>query len=283
MRGIQSCLLCFSTALFIPTVSAQPANPLAELAAGRNAAVEDGYEQLQKKFEQGSVNEHDLLDAYKPFYLTDAKYQRQLDAWIAAYPKSSSAYLARGIYFRKLGEFSRGTAYSSKVPPENMKYMQQMHQLAKKDLQTSLQLNPKAYLATLHLLNIAMHEDDKQAAATYLKQGNALLPSNLLVRARYLIHLSPRWGGSYSEMERFIAASRTQGLSKQDVDLLTAIMSADQGDTLRQQQQPAVAEQAYVKALTLGKAGGPRFREDYLRSAARICKDARHSSSDYCR
>ena len=273
-------LLCF---VLLESGNAQQPSPLSELSAGKVAAVENAYAQLQTKFEQGLVTEHDLLDAYKAFYITDVKYKNQLDAWVAAYPKSSSAYLARGVYFRKLGEFSRGTGYSSAVPTQNMQYMEQMHQLAKRDLQTSLQFNPKSYLAILHLLNIAMFEDDKQSAAIYLKQGNAVLPSNFLVRARYLIHLTPKWGGSYSEMERFIAASRAQGVSKQDTDLLTAIMSNDQGDTAAHLQQTAVSQDAYVKALTLGKPGGLRFRQDYLRSAARICKDPRHSANDYCR
>ena len=161
--------------------------------------------------------------------------------------------------------------------------MEEFHDWAKTDLQTSLELDPKSYLAILHPLTIAKTYNDKHLADIYLKRGNTLLPSNFLVRASYLIHLAPRWGGSYSEMKSFIAASGAQGVPKRDIDLLTAIMISDQGDTAREQQQTDLSQYAYVKALTLGTLGGPRFREDYLHNAARICKEPGHRVKDYCR
>ncbi|MBC8087758.1 MAG: hypothetical protein H7Z40_10870 [Phycisphaerae bacterium] len=94
-------VLCF---VLLRTGNAQLPSPPNELSAGKVAAVENAYAQLQSKFEQGLVTEHDLLDAYEAFSMADAKYTDPLGAWVAAYRKSAPAYLSRGGYLRNLGE-----------------------------------------------------------------------------------------------------------------------------------------------------------------------------------
>src|SRR5215813_9571151 len=100
--------------------------------------------------------------------------------------------------------------------------MERMFELAKKDLKASLRLNPKSYLAMLHLINIAQFQGDDSAAREYLALGNATLPNNFLIRARYLIHLTPKWGGSYQMMDKFVEASRSEGLSPDKIEMMTA-------------------------------------------------------------
>ncbi len=243
--------------------------------------MENVFSTLQGKFESGEASEHDLLDAYKAFYQREDKYRSQLNRWIDRYPKSSSAYLARGVYYRKLGEFRSGINYISQVPAENIGYMGKMFQLAKEDLENSLRYNPKAYLAILHLLNIAQFEGDNRAADKYLALGNAVLPSNFLVRARYLIHLTPKWGGSYPKMEKFINDSRLQGLASDKINLLHAIKFDDRGTTADERGDTEQARAEFKQALLLSRSEGRRFRQDYLRSSSRICAEPEHSGNEY--
>ena len=258
------------------------AQTLWQLESGDYQAVESAFATLQSKFEAGKATEYELLDAYKIFYQKEDRYRIPLDNWIGAYPNSPSAYLARGVYFRKLGEYRRGEGYISQVPPEHLEYMGQMFALAEKDLETSLRLNPKSYLAILHLLNIAQYEGNEQAAKKYLHLGNELFPGNFILRARYLIHLTPRWGGSYHDMEKFIAECRAQGLQKDKIDLLKAIMFNDLGFSAREQGNMDAARKAYENALILAQSGGPRFRRDYMSYASRICMDPKYGNKPYC-
>lgn len=260
---------------------AQLGNPLEQLRSGNFQLVENAYSALQSRFEGGMATEYDLLDAYKVFYQREDRYRDQLNNWIRHYPKSASAYLARGVYYRKLGEFRRGTTYISQVPPENVKYMEQMFELSKKDLETSLRLNPKSYLAILHLLNIAQFEGDDRAATKYLALGNAVLPSNFLVRARFLIHLTPKWGGSYKKMEDFIVECGSQGLSPQTINMLNAIKLDDQGASAEERGQMGQAYLAYTNALMLSRSAGDRFRQAYLGYSLRICNGPDHDK-EYC-
>ena len=261
---------------------AQHSRAQALLGSNNIIAVESEFSSLQRKFEQGEASEYDLLDAYKAFYQREDRYRSQLDNWIKQYPNSASAYLARGVYYRKLGEFKRGSDYISQVPNENVDYMTQMFALAKQDLEMSLRLNPKSYLAILHLLNIAQFQGNKHAANNYLHMGNTALPSNFIVRARYLLHLTPKWGGSYQSMERFIDKSRSQGLSQDKLDLLNAIKFDDQGAMAEEKGNLDLARSEYKRALVLAKFAGQRFRQDYLRSASRICGEVEHQSQKYC-
>jgi len=261
---------------------AQDEDVLGLLRLGRFQSIETKFSNIQAGFEKGLVTEFDLLDMYKVFYQREDNFRIELNAWIKAYPKSPSAYLARGVYFRKLGEFRRGTNYISQIPPEHLSYMQQMFDLAKKDLEMSLHLNPKSYLSVLHLLNIAQFEGNDEAANTYLRLGNSLLPSNFLVRARYLIHLTPRWGGSYQNMEEFIAQCQTEGVDLGQIALLRAIELEDKGVVLAEQGNKGQARSRYLDALRLSISGGSRFRRDYLKASIALCAEPEHRSNEYC-
>jgi len=257
-------------------------DPLRLLSGQNFDAVEHAYADLQINFDKGIVTEYELADAYKAFYQTDDVYRPQLDGWIKRYPKSSSAYLARGIYFRKLGESRRGGDYASKVPDEAMAYMTQMHALALQDLEAALRLNPKSYLAILHLLNIAMFDGDQAATDKYLAAGNAVAPGNLMIRARYLVSLAPKWGGSYEQMYEYIESCRAQGLAADKVEMLRAIRLDDMGHSFQEQGQPDMALGNYVAALDVAKSAGTVFRRTYLKYSLQVCSMPQYKVEAFC-
>ena len=272
----------FLTVGFSQLAFAQNFDPLDLLTSGDVKSVEKFYSSLQSKFDSGAATEYDLLDAYKAFYQTDDKYRVQLANWIKTFPKSPSAYLARGIYYRKLGEHKRGEQYISQTPTENLTYMEQMFKLAQSDLEISLQLNSRSYLSVLHLLNIAQFRGDTTAATKYLDLGKTILPTNFLLRARYLIQLAPRWGGSYESMDLFIRNCRSEGAPQKTIDLLNAIRLNDSGEFAQEKGMPQALTD-YVNALTLSRAADRRFRQDYLGYSLRICANSNYSAQDYCR
>src|SRR5215831_11187984 len=71
-------------------------------------ALEKHFNAIEAGFERGDVTEFALLDAYKPLYMRTDELSDDLTAWTSAYPWSYAAHLARGTYYRKLGEFNRG-------------------------------------------------------------------------------------------------------------------------------------------------------------------------------
>ena len=221
--------------LAIGNVCAQSARVIEWVRARDFDSLENHFGTLQSRFEKGHVGEFALLDAYKAFYMHEDELSDDLAEWVKSRPTSYVALLASGTYHRKLGEYGRGEKVLRKTEPAALAYMECMFDAASKELTRALPLAKNPYLAVLNLLNIARYSGDSESADTYLANANKLLPKNVLVRARYLDHLKPRWGGSYSAMTKFIERCRAEGVSEEAVDVFAAMIDDDKGLTLEAQ------------------------------------------------
>jgi tetratricopeptide (TPR) repeat protein len=277
---ILAAVVVLVTLFATPCVAQVPRSAIDQLRNGSPQAAERAFSALQTSFENGRVTEYQLLDAYKHFYREDAALASGLDEWIRVFPQSPSAYLARGVYFRKRGEQRRGTNYIEKTPSADLAYMMSMFRKAKPDLAKSLQLNGNSYIAELHVLNIAMHEGDVLGARKALENATRILPSNILARARYTASLQPRWGGSYAQMDAFIARCRSEGVPEGTVALLESIKFEDLGSRAEEKGRLDDARAYFERALPLSRAGGPRFRDAYLYNALRFCRHYKFGGTD---
>lgn len=78
------------------------------LRARQFAQLEAQYGGLQQQYERGEVIDRELTLQYKAFYETSPDLESILTEWIDQRPTSYPARLARGIYYRKVGEAKRG-------------------------------------------------------------------------------------------------------------------------------------------------------------------------------
>lgn len=208
----------------------------------------DGY---QRQYEQGRINDRDLTLFYQAFYQTSSDLESLLTEWIITYPDSYPARLARGIYYRKVGEEKRGGKYVGLTPRKNMADLATYLNLANQDLQISLKLTQRPIVTLLHLANTAMFSGDKEANLTWLKYANQIDPINYGIRRRYLLSLTPRWGGSYEEMWKYLEVCRKQQLSTEYLRIFESNIYLDQAKTLVEQGQRDRAFPLYRKALSL--------------------------------
>lgn len=229
------------------------------LHVGQYKQLEAHFAAVQSRFERGQISDDALVDAYKVFYPVDTKPDAAFDAWIAHDPRSYHAHLALGIHDHKVADLLRGTGYISTTPASQLAAMEQPQMLATRELTLSLKLNPRPYLAILYLLNIATSQGDDQAADRWLAMGNRLFPQNLRIRMRYLIHLEPRWGGSYPAMEAFIERSAREGVRRNVVSGLKAIEHQDIGCTAWEGKQYPKARAEFMQAVAFGQQAGGDF------------------------
>ncbi|MFC4307570.1 hypothetical protein ACFPN2_00610 [Steroidobacter flavus] len=277
---IQTALAILVTFFAGPCLAQVSKSAIDQLRNGSPQAAERAFTALQTSFEHGQATEYDLLDGYKHFYREDAELADGINQWIASFPESATAYLARGVYYRKLGETRRGTKYIDKTPSADLEYMKRMYVKARRDLAKSLQLHSGSYIAELHLLNIALHDCDGNAAETAFHNATKILPSNILARARYTVSLTPRWGGSYEQIDAFIARSRAEGVPESTLGLMQAIKLEDLGNVAEEKGRLDAARSFYERALPLSRAGGPRFREVYLPDSQRFCRHYKFGGQD---
>ena len=102
--------------------------------------------------------------------------------------------------------------------------------------------------------------------------GNAAYPRNLLIRARYMEHLAPRWGGSLMAMDGFIGRSSNASSPAKVVELLKAVRCNEQGfsDELAGHQDRAVA--TYFRCIELARGADVRFLNGYLSNTMMHCR-----------
>lgn len=243
------------------------------LRSGKFEAIEERLRATDAAFRRGELSEHDALEALRPFYQREDVLSAEMDAWVRQRPDSDIAYLARATYRRKLGEYRDATDHVDGVPDADARYTQAQFEAAKKDLAWALQINPRSYLALLNRMNIAMAEGDEAAARETLALANKAYPRNLLVRARYMVHLQPRRGGSYARMDAFIAETRALGAPSEVVDLLTAIKLDDVGFSAAEAGDSEGAKRSYDQALSFAGNADRRFVKGYLAHAVARCVD----------
>ncbi len=252
--------------LMLPVVSfAQNGTELFGLLKARDFEnLESSTKKIQTKFENGALSEIQLRNTYRPFYNLDQESLDKVEEWKRKIPASYAAHLIRGTYFKRKGAQARGDKYISETPQENIRRMLQYFEIAKAELNASLKLTAKPFLSVFHLLEISGVTGDQETSSTLLTSANKMLPSNTLVRNRFMVFLTPRWGGSYAQMKEFIAKSKGEGVTAIGIMQLEAIMYDDMGDTAMRRGDKRLAIENLLKALELGQRVGGEFRKDTL-------------------
>ncbi len=251
------------------------------LHANNTRELESVLTEVQRKFEAGEISEIELRNTYRSFYSLDSVSEKNLRDWAAKAKSSYSAHLALGIFLKKKGLSARGTNYVSDTPKEALEEMDRYFKEAIDELELSMTLARKPSLSIFHLLDISISLGNSNRSASLLELGNRIYPENALIRDRYLIGLLPRWGGSYSDVERFIQKSEEQGVSRVVVLQLQAIKHDDIGHTFQERKDFDKAQANFNRALQLGAEAGGTFRSDFL-SSSRFYMCQQRKASPFC-
>ena len=210
---------------------------------------------FQKHFASGALTEFDLREAYRPFYDMNEDDWRRLDMWQKAYPRSYAVPLIRGAFYKRAGFNARGGEWATETTEAQFKEMYRLHALARHELEESLELTEKPFLSVWHLIDLVY--GDPVLMKELMDRGTQMLPTNTLIRARYMRALRPRWYGSYQQMEAFLVYARETGATERGLCELEAIICDDAGDIAKRDGDYATAVELFRRALELGaKAGG---------------------------
>lgn len=241
--------LAFGWMVQLPSEDRQVVGNL--LRAGQFAQLDQRYETFQQQYEHGQMTDRDLTLQYQAFYDTSPRNETYLNQWVTKNPKSYPARLARGIYYLKVGEEKRGGTWVQDTPPKNMVELSRFLDLSNADLVDSLPLTPKPIVSLLTLVKSSMHRDGKQGNRMWLEYANRVDPKNYGVRRRYMETLTPRWGGSYEEMWRFLKECQDQHITAEHLRVLESRIHLDQADMMRYQGQREKALPLFKKVVGL--------------------------------
>src|SRR5579863_3527977 len=140
----------------------------------------------QHAYARGAINDEQLREVFRGFYFTTPTLASNFDEWIAQFPRSYVAHLARGIYYKKIGQELRGGQAASETSREQFRAMEQAFVKASTDLEESLSLDPKPLLTYVHQLTIDQLLGRGAEERAILERSIALDNNNYVVRDAYM-------------------------------------------------------------------------------------------------
>jgi tetratricopeptide (TPR) repeat protein len=174
--------------------------------------------------------------------------------------------VARGSFYQSQGLEARGTAYIKDTPEENIRAMRAYLGKARIDLERSLNMTQRPYLSHRILMSIARTSGNRKSGRTHYLEAVKLAPQSVELRLAYMTSLEPRWGGSYAEMEAFVAESRSQLKDPGAVARLAARIPADRADERQRAKDFAPALKLYDEAIGLYPGAGTLCERSYVLS-----------------
>jgi len=237
MKSSKYLMILISLATLVSACSRQapiPSSPAADspaspmLRSGRYQELDGRYTAIQRRFDNGDLSGDDLRVAFRDFYVTDRSLGPKFDEWVAQYPQSYVARVARGIYYKKVGFEARGTKYIKETSQSQIDAMTAAFEKSVADLRASLTMGPKPFLSYFHLLDIGMAVGAKENLRELFDRAIALDPSSYAVRLKYMVTLEPRWGGSMEEMRNFYAECQRAGLNDAQNKELQGMLAQEQ-------------------------------------------------------
>ena len=143
-----------------PSPPPSQSETVALLNAGKFAELDGRFSAIQAGYRDNVVSDEQLRNSFRVFYDTDAALEVGYDAWVATFPKSYVAHLARGIYHRKTGQNRRGGEIIANTTDSQLQGMDAAFAIAMQDLEMSAALDKRPLLTYFNEISIAILEGD---------------------------------------------------------------------------------------------------------------------------
>lgn len=213
-----------------------------------NMTLSDYYQ----AYTQNVRNEDALYNAFYSFSVNDENYEPLLNEWVKSHPDSYQPYLARAFYFYNFGWKGRGNKWASETMDVQREEMSRYFSQAKKDLEQVLQIKPNHVVSYYLLINMYKATGGKYEIREIAKKALKENPNSFSIRSSYLLSLTPRWGGTYTEMDQFATEAQKYVLKNPKLKVLQGYTFYDAGSMHLNAKNYGVALQYLDKALSFG-------------------------------
>lgn len=225
----------------------------AALLEGRFAELEVELAAVQAAYEADTNREADARASFQRFQVPNPELTPAFEKWVAAFPRSYSARLARGAHFLAMGKAWRGSGNIQSTHPARIELMDDYMQRADKDLRDAVALTEKPILAYQRLIEIARYIGARDAAYEYLVRAAKTDPYAVGPYQAYAALLRPRWGGSYEAMAALAndVAAADHPKMKWLSSFIRSLAMTDKANATWSGGNPAAALNIYQEAIAL--------------------------------
>ncbi|MBL0729836.1 DUF4034 domain-containing protein [Piscinibacter sp. HJYY11] len=233
-------------ALALAAYAPERRGPLLQLLiAQRYDELDAHLGRLQQRFEQREIDSVELLAAYRNFYDPNPELDALFDAWIASFPSSYPAYLARGVHRRFQAERLHGAGFEQWVSPRDNVEQVTDQQIA--DLEHSTRLTAKPLLSFLHMMDAARYRQQREELRRLLDRGLKVDPGSLALTRKYLAML----GNDLPAIAAFVDECEKAGMPDNTLRTLRAIQLTRRAWALQRQKDQDGALALFREAESL--------------------------------
>lgn len=147
----------------------------------------------------------------------DPAFEPWLNEWVRDSSKSAWPLAVRAEYWKALGWKKRGNKFVNETTPEQFESFGVELEKSASDLEQALKLDPKNVMTYALYLGASKSPTAKRTTAELLNTANRIAPKNFVVRHAAIYMLSPRWHGSFEEMDAIVNGAKSADMSKLDV------------------------------------------------------------------
>jgi tetratricopeptide (TPR) repeat protein len=152
--------------------------------------------------------------------------------------------------------------------------MSRYHTLALEDIKSALTLNPKLDICYTMMIEIGMTVSDDKLKKNALTEALKYNPYGFHIRSQYLHTLTPRWGGSYQEMEEFCEEAEKYSAYNPELKSLRSQIFSDKASIFMRENNYEDAAQYYTQAIKyrefadfyIARGGCYYYLQDYRRA-----------------
>ncbi len=133
--------------------------------------------------------------------------ENQVRMWAAERPQSFFAQLNAGIFYANRAFGARGTGTAASVSSSQSRNMKQLSDVATGYAQKAMALDARSALPQNILLALAAAtgQADGRTAEQWLQAAEQVDPKTMAARISAVNYLSPRWGGSWEQLDHMVA------------------------------------------------------------------------------
>jgi len=256
-----------------PAVDAAPVSWTQLLQAKQHA-------ELDARIKEGLDAALTNLDAYRTARramaaLADIKPASvgPFDEWVAA-TSSGTAHLARANFRMARSWEARGDKYLRDTHPDALVRMTQLMTDARGDYEVALtKLGRRCDLCHAGLLEARFMLGERKQALQLLDEAMHQMGGGIATPREYLRFLSPKWGGSWPEAERFVERFATDFAASPAIPLLRSALLVERGIALAETNRHAQALPLLEQAVAVNP-GNSYAWERLATTALTLDKDA---------
>ncbi|MFQ3231324.1 MAG: tetratricopeptide (TPR) repeat protein, partial [Reinekea sp.] len=234
--------------------------PPSEFIEVRNSLQAREFKHLNDKldiYESEAKNKgvDESIKYYSEFeiYGIQNKKLELLNAWVESTPNSHHPYLIRSYFYFLQAWDARGNEWASEVESDSFKKMHDSLNLSIKDIDRALELSKESIAIYNLAINIYWIKGNKSKTKEIVNSALKIFPESFYLRNTYIYSLTPRWGGSYSEMQAFADTALPYIDQTPLLEILPGAIEIDMANSQSLLGKNKFAFLLYDKALTYGE------------------------------